>query len=53
MSVGRTDFPTSSSADLVKSVREKLFKLPDDVLVYPGHGGATDIGFEKINNMYV
>ena len=51
MSVGRTDFPTSSSADLVKSVREKLFKLPDDVLVYPGHGGATDIGLEKINNM--
>lgn len=53
MSVGRTDFPTSSGAGLVKSIREKLFLLPDDVLVYPGHGGATDIGSEKMNNMYV
>lgn len=53
MSVGRTDFPNSSTKDLVRSVREKLFVLPDDVLVLPGHMGDTSIGYEKLHNMYV
>lgn len=53
MSVGRTDFPNSSTKDLVRSVREKLFTLPDDVLVFPGHMGDTSIGYEKLHNMYV
>lgn len=53
MSVGRTDFPNSSTKALVKSVREKLFVLPDDVAVYPGHMGDTSIGYEKLHNMYV
>lgn len=53
MSVGRTDFPNSSTKDLINSVREKLFVLPDDVLVYPGHMGETSIGYEKLHNMYV
>lgn len=39
-SVGRTDFVNSSTSDLVHSVREKLFLLPDDTMVYPGHMGA-------------
>ena len=53
MSVGRTDFPNGSTETLVKSVREKLFVLPDDVLVFPGHMGETSIGYEKLHNMYV
>lgn len=53
MSVGRTDFPNSNTRALVKSVREKLFVLPDDVLVFPGHMGDTSIGYEKLHNMYV
>lgn len=53
MSVGRTDFPNSSTKDLIRSVREKLFVLPDEVLVLPGHMGETSIGYEKLHNMYV
>lgn len=52
-SVGRTDFPTGSMSALVRSVREKLFTLPDDTLVYPGHGGMTQIGHEKQFNAMV
>lgn len=52
-SVGRTDFETSSTSDLLHSVREKLFQLPDETHVYPGHMGETTIGFEKANNPYV
>ena len=46
-SVGRTDFKTSSMSSLVHSIREKLFLLPDETVVYPGHMGATSIGTEK------
>lgn len=52
-SVGRTDFPTGSMSALVRSVREKLFILPDETLVYPGHGGMTQIGHEKQYNAMV
>jgi hydroxyacylglutathione hydrolase len=52
-SVGRTDFPGGSFQDLVNSVREKLFTLPDDTVVLPGHMGKTTIGFEKENNPFV
>ena len=52
-SVGRTDFVNSSTSDLVHSVREKLFLLPDDTMVYPGHMGETTIGHEKNYNMFV
>lgn len=52
-SVGRTDFKTSSMSSLVHSIREKLFLLPDETVVYPGHMGATSIGTEKQINPYV
>ena len=49
-SVGRTDLPTGSMSTLVRSVKDKLFELPDDVVVYPGHGDSTTIGHEKKYN---
>lgn len=51
-SVGRTDFPTGSMSRLVRSVKEKLFALPDETKVYPGHGEETTIGEEKQYNPY-
>lgn len=51
-SVGRCDLPTGNIKDLENSVRKKLYRLPDSVTVYPGHGGTTSIGFEKKNNGY-
>mgnify|MGYP002514887399 CR=1 FL=1 len=52
-SVGRTDFPTGSGSVLVNSIREKLFVLPDDTKVFPGHMGTTTIGWEKENNPFI
>lgn len=51
-SVGRTDFPTGSMGVLLRSIKEKLFVLPDKTVVYPGHGGSTTIGWEKENNPF-
>lgn len=44
---GRTDLPTSNREDIMDSITEKLLKLPDDTIVYPGHGKATMIKEEK------
>lgn len=52
-SVGRTDFPTGSMSVLVRSIKEKLFRLPEKTIVYPGHGGSTTIGWEKENNPFI
>lgn len=52
-SVGRTDFPTGSMGTLVRSVRDKLFVLPDATKVYPGHGDRTTIGHEKEYNPFL
>lgn len=50
-SVGRTDFPTGSESELIRSIQEKLFTLPEDTKVFPGHMDGTTIGWEKRNNM--
>jgi glyoxylase-like metal-dependent hydrolase (beta-lactamase superfamily II) len=52
-SIGRTDLPGGNHAQLIKNIREKLFILPDNVKVYPGHGPATTIGFEKQTNPFL
>src|SRR5690625_4126725 len=51
--VGRTDLYESSPQDLVYSLREKLYRLPDDFVVYTVHGTTTTIGNEKLQNPYV
>jgi glyoxylase-like metal-dependent hydrolase (beta-lactamase superfamily II) len=53
MSIGRTDFGNGDSDDLLRSINEKLMKLDDSVIVYPGHGTMTTIGFERKNNIYI
>ncbi len=51
-SVGRTDLPTGNGRQLIQSIREKLFCLPDEVKVYPGHGMMTSIQDEKMYNPF-
>ncbi|MEO5593331.1 MAG: MBL fold metallo-hydrolase [Chitinophagaceae bacterium] len=53
MSVGRTDLPGGDTDTLIRSIRTVLFSLPDETIVYPGHGESTTIGFEKLNNPYL
>jgi hydroxyacylglutathione hydrolase len=52
-SVGRTDLPGGNGRQIVDSIREKLFKLPEDATVIPGHGEPTTIGHEKRFNPFV
>ena len=52
-SVGRTDLPGGSFETLERSIREQLYSLPDDTIVYPGHGPETLIGVERETNPYI
>ena len=52
-SIGRTDLPGGNHDQLLQSIREQLFLLPDDVIVLPGHGEPTTIGYEKKNNPFL
>ena len=52
-SIGRTDFPDGDMKVLLAAIRERLFVLPDDTIVLPGHGPATTIGDEKRCNPFV
>jgi hydroxyacylglutathione hydrolase len=52
-SIGRADFPGSDMKQLINGIHTKLFALPDDAIVYPGHGEPTTIGVEKRSNPFV
>ncbi|HWB24283.1 MAG TPA: MBL fold metallo-hydrolase [Chitinophagaceae bacterium] len=52
-SIGRSDLPGGNHAQLLASIREQLFVLPDETVVYPGHGPVTTIGYEKANNPFL
>jgi len=51
-SVGRTDLPGGNHETLLARIHQNLFILPDEIIVYPGHGPATNIGEEKMNNPF-
>jgi glyoxylase-like metal-dependent hydrolase (beta-lactamase superfamily II) len=51
--IGRTDFPGGSSEQILRSIRDTLFALPDETVVVPGHGPETTIGEEREENPYV
>jgi glyoxylase-like metal-dependent hydrolase (beta-lactamase superfamily II) len=52
-SIGRTDLPGGNYNTLIQSIRQKLFLLPDDVVVYSGHGEPTTLGYEKKHNPFL
>jgi len=52
-SIGRTDLPGASYKALMSSIREKLLSLPDETVVYPGHGEETTIGIERKWNPFL
>jgi len=52
-SIGRTDLPGGDFDTLIASIRNQLFTLPDETIVYSGHGPATTIGYEKRNNPFL
>jgi len=51
-SIGRTDLPGGDHNTLIKSIHQKIFTLPDEVVVYPGHGDTTTVGEEKVSNPF-
>lgn len=53
MSIGRTDLPGGDYATLIRSIKEKLLSLPDETVVYPGHGEPTTIGRERQMNPFL
>ena len=52
-SIGRTDLPGGDPARIGRSIRGKLYALPEETIVFPGHGGTTSIGHEKKHNPFV
>ena len=51
--IGRTDFPSGSQKLLIKAIKEKIMTLPDETIVYPGHGPPTTVGQERSNNPFL
>ena len=52
-SIGRTDLPGGDHQQLIDSIRQQLFGLPDQLVVHPGHGPATSLGREKLHNPFL
>lgn len=52
-SIGRTDFPQGNQPQLIDSIKRKILSLPEDMMIYPGHGPTTTVGTEKATNPYV
>lgn len=52
-SIGRTDLPGGNHQQLLESIRRRIYTLPDETVVYPGHGPETTVGFEKRTNPFV
>ncbi|WP_166332785.1 MBL fold metallo-hydrolase [Sphingobacterium chungjuense] len=52
-SIGRTDLPGGNHSQLLQSIKERIYSLPDNTTVYPGHGPTTTIGFEKTSNPFI
>ena len=52
-SIGRSDLPTGDGELLMNSIRTRLYTLPDDTVVFSGHGDSTTIGYEKTHNWFV
>ncbi|HEY8364109.1 MAG TPA: MBL fold metallo-hydrolase [Haloplasmataceae bacterium] len=53
LSIGRTDFYNGNEEQLLTNIKNKLLRLPEDTIVYPGHGPKTTIGYEIKNNLYI
>ena len=51
--IGRTDLPSGNFDQLMRSIKTKLFTLPENTVVYPGHGPETSIGYEMVNNPFI
>ena len=52
-SIGRCDLPTGNFKEIENSIRNKIYKLDDETVVFPGHGIKTTVGYEKKHNGYV
>ena len=51
--VGRCDLPGGNFEQIVESIENKIYKLPDDTVIYPGHGKQTSVGWEKEHNLFL
>jgi len=52
-SIGRTDLPGGDFQQLMRSIREQVLSLPDETVLYPGHGPATTVGYERVANPFL
>ena len=52
-SIGRTDFPRGDYDQLIRSIRENIFSLDDNIKIFPGHGPTSTIGHERLHNPFV
>lgn len=51
--IGRCDLPGGDYITILESIRSKIYTLDDEIIVYPGHGRQTTVGYEKQNNNYI